>query len=332
MAGIISYLKMNKRTCFICFLIFLFFSACRKDRLHPEGLEKIETYTATDRLNKILFLNDSVGFVAGGNRFYNAAILKTTDGGESWSYQSFTDENNGIYGITVAPGNRIYTIGWMGVLNISDDEGASWQKKRTRYEEYKDLAFTNESHGVAVGGISFITGYIMHINKDGEVLNRDSLTHELNDIENVDGETAYICGYGVVYKTTDSMKTWQLLDVKNDNFTAVHAYADNEVWTCGYNGSIFHSKDGGAHWEKKRNGNDVTKSRYRLLDIAFADALHGYAVGEKGLVVYTDDGGMHWMEYQSFTNVHLRSIFIKKDGTVFICGDEGAVFKMQPRQ
>src|SRR5690606_18769225 len=136
---------------------------------------------------------------------------------------------------------------------------------------------------------------------EGEVTGWDSLKHELNDIETLDGKTAYICGYGVVYTSTDSMRTWQMLPVKNDNFTAIHAYANHTVWTCGYNGSIFCSKDGGAHWERKRNGNDATKSRYRLLDIAFTDPLHGYAIGENGLVIYTDDGGTHWMEYQSFT-------------------------------
>lgn len=307
-------------------------SACRKDRLHPEGLEKVDMHTTTDRLNKILFLNDNVGFVVGGNRFDNAAILKTVDGGSTWSYQSFSDNDKGIYGITNALFNRLYTIGWMGILNISEDEGDTWQKKQTLYEEYKDLAFAHQNRVVAVGGISFITGYIMYLDADGSVIKRDSLAHELNDIENVDGKTAYICGYGVVYKTADSMKTWELLDVKNDNFTAIHAYENNSLWMCGYNGSIFHSEDGGGRWEKKRNGNAITKPRYRLLDIAFADALHGYAVGENGLVIYTDDGGGHWMEYQSFTHVHLRSIAIKNDGTVFICGDEGSLFRMQPMQ
>lgn len=313
--------------CICCVL-----SACRKDQLRPQGLEKINTHTATDRLNKILFINDSVGFVAGGNRFYNAAILKTSDGGDTWNYQRFPDENTGIYGITHTLFHRLYTIGWMGMLNTSDDEGNSWQKKQTRYEEYKDLAFAHEGRGVAVGGISFITGYMMYLNARGDVIKRDSLGYELNDIENVDGCTAYICGYGVVYKTADSMKTWELLDVKNDDFTAIHAYKDGVLWMCGYNGSIFRSGDGGQNWQKKRNGNDATKTRYRLLDIAFADALHGYAVGENGLVIGTDDGGEHWMEYQSFTHVHLRSIFIKKDGTVFICGDKGSLFKMQPTQ
>ena len=306
-------------------------TACRKDQLQPQGLQQIETYTTTDRLNKILFINDSIGFIVGGNRFFNAAILKTEDGGTTWQY--YHDEtDNGIYGITRSSSGRIYTIGWMGEMNITSDEGVSWQKKQTRYEEYKDLAFANESRGVAVGGISFITGYLMYLDSEGNVLRHDSLSHELNDIEQVDGKTAYICGYGVLYKTSDSMKTWQQLDVKNDNFTAVHAYANGEVWTCGYNGSIFHSPDGGQRWERKRNGNDVTRPRYRLLDIGFADPLHGYAVGEKGLMICTNDGGTHWMEYKSFTKADLRNIYIRKDGAVFVCGDNGALFKLPATQ
>jgi len=322
------------------FFSYLFFIAivtiscfsCRKDLLKPKLVQRLETFSSKeDRLNKILFINDSVGFAVGGQRFFNGLILKTEDGGEHWQPIYLPDNGNGIYGITNSPFNELFTIGFSGKMMRSDNEGKDWTMVQTRYEEYKDLFFSTPQWGAAIGGISFQTGYIMYLNAGGEVYRRDSLANELNDIEMKNAKEGYICGYGVVYKTDDSMKTWTLLDVKNDNFTSVQLI-ENQVWICGYNGSIFYSGDDGAHWQRKRNGNDLTKPRYRLLDIYFTDADHGYACGENGLLIYTDDRGEHWMEYERFTHVHLRNIAHRKDGTLFICGDEGSLFKLQPRQ
>ena len=304
-------------------------ASCRKDQITPMGLKKIETHTNSDRFNEILFLNDSIGFVVGGSRFFNATILRTVDGGKSWNHISFPDADKGVYGITKTASSELFAICFAGIVLHSSTAGADWQIQHLGFDNYKDIACINDNRFLLIGGISFIEGYMQYIDAQGNTTKKDSFPHEFNAIEMVNGRVGYMCGYGVVYKTIDSTKTWKLLDVKNDNFKAIHVSANNELWTCGYNGSIFHSADGGNHWEKMRNGNDATKPKYRLLDILFTDPLHGYAVGENGLVITTDDGGKHWMEYKKFTTAHLRNIYAKKDGTLFICGDEGTLFTMQ---
>jgi photosystem II stability/assembly factor-like uncharacterized protein len=129
-------------------------------------------------------------------------------------------------------------------------------------------------------------------------------------------------------KTTDGGKTWGYQNVKNDNFTAISAINENNLWICGINGSIYHTVNGGNDWERKRNGNDLTKPKYHLHDLLFIDDSNGWAVGEDGLVVQTSDGGSHWTEYEKFTTNALHSIVMLPDGNLLVCGDNGGIYKL----
>jgi photosystem II stability/assembly factor-like uncharacterized protein len=79
-----------------------------------------------------------------------------------------------------------------------------------------------------------------------------------------------------------------------------------------------------------RNGNDLTRPHYSLHDILFTNRYRGFAVGEGGALIYTDDGGHHWMEYERFTDVTLRSMYLAKDGSLLICGDNGSLYRVRP--
>lgn len=311
--------------------VMLLAGGCRKDVLHWQKVVKLDSHTISDRLNKILFINDSIGFVVGGQRFYNSTVLKTKDRGNTWTYQNIADAPKAIYGITQAPSGTLYAVAFDGKFLTSTDTGETWSVKQIWYLPYNDLAFFNDERGLIVGGVSFNQGYPTYITKDGRYSAFDSLGYQLNDIEMINGRAGYIAAFGVVLKTEDSGTTWNMLDIKNDNFTAVHAYGPDEAWTCGSNGSIFHTSDGGKSWERMRNGNDLTKPRYFLNDIVFTDHLHGFAVGNKGLLIYSDDAGHHWMEFDRFTSSALHNIAVLKDGSLLVCGEEGALYKVFPK-
>ncbi len=66
------------------------------------------------------------------------------------------------------------------------------------------------------------------------------------------------------------------------------ATAGKRLVAVGGNGAIVVSEDG-AHWTQVPSPVDVT-----LTGVAFADALHGWAVGHDALILHTDDGGLHW--------------------------------------
>ncbi|MEI8279671.1 MAG: hypothetical protein WCG87_07885 [Bacteroidota bacterium] len=315
----------------VTFISILFFVSCKKDLLHWQKAQKIETNT-TDRLNKILFINDTIGFIVGGQRFATTTILSTTNGGSSWQTNSFPQAGKALYGITQSASGIIYAIGFEGKMMTSNDTGKSWNDHQIGYEvPYTGVAFADAHRGILIGGINFESGFLVHINDNGVISRQDSLAYQLNDIEMPSASTGYIAGYGVIMKTTDSSSTWNLLNINNDNFEAVFCRSENDVWTCGYGGSIYHTTNGGDSWEQMRNGNDINIPRYHLFDIIFKDALNGWAVGENGLVIHTDDGGHHWMEYDKFTDHIIRSVAFSPNGDLLMAGDMGTVYRLSTK-
>jgi photosystem II stability/assembly factor-like uncharacterized protein len=306
----------------------LFVSACKKEKLHWQQAEKLESH-CTDRLNTIRFINDTLGYVAGGQRFDKSTILVTRDGGNTWSLQNLPGVTKGIYGLAQKYTGETYAVAFDGKLAWTGDEGQNWQSlQMNSFQPYKDIAFIEPSTGIIVGGISFNYGVMAYINDQHEIYRFDTFNYELNDIEMANNRTGYVSGFGVMMKTSDGAVTWKIQDVKNDNFTAIHMHSEQELWICGYNGSIFHTTDGGDNWERLRNGNDIKKPRYHLLDIVFKDRQNGWAVGEEGAVIHTTDGGHTWELYEKFTSAALRSIAIAPHGSLIVAGDEGTLYKL----
>jgi len=58
---------------------------------------------------------------------------------------------------------------------------------------------------------------------------------------------------------------------------------------------------------------------------AFADAVHGYAVGEQGIILRTDDGGLTWKDQESGLKTNLFAISVASRDDVMIAGDQGRV-------
>jgi photosystem II stability/assembly factor-like uncharacterized protein len=315
-----------RRIKYVAFLLLLFFAACKKDLLHYGKVQQLNTYSDSDRLNKILFLNDSIGFVVGGERFSNSVILATRDGGYTWQKTTYPVAGKELFDITASPQGALYTVGFDGKLLRSYDTGRSWHFSQLEYFAFMGIAFTDNTHLLTVGGVSFSSGILEYADSAGRVAKRDSFAYQFNKIV-MSGSTGYLCGYGFVEKTTDGAKTWTFENVVNDNFIGIDVHG-NELWMCGTNGGIYHSSDGGGNWVRYRNGNDITLPRYHLQSIVFKDSQNGWAVGEGGLLIHSDDGGRHWAEYDHFTNSTLRYVAICPNGDVMVAGDNGTLFRI----
>ena len=320
-------LTMAKTYTYILFVLFILIAACKKDQLHFKNVEKINSYSDSDRLNKVIFTDSSNGFIVGGKWYTEALILRTRDGGNTWDRQSFTNVGQLLNSVTQSPDGSVYCIGFEGKLMQSTDTGKTWKFKQLEHYWFRDVAFTSPSQAIVVGGISFGSGMRIKIDSSGTLENRDSFTYQLNQVAMVSPTVGYTCGFGIVLKTTDGGNTWNIQNIENDNFTAMDVHGD-EIWICGYNGSIFHTVDGGNNWKRLRNGNDITLVNYRLMSILFTDTKNGWAAGENGVVLYTDDGGHHWMEYTHFTNNMLYSIALCPDGRLMVVGDNGSIYKL----
>ena len=77
----------------------------------------------------------------------------------------------------------------------------------------------------------------------------------------------------------------------------------SHAWAVGMEGTIIATRDGGEHWRRQPSGVD-----HALQAVAFADTLHGWAVGLKrgstgyeSVIIGTIDGGRSWSTLRSWS-------------------------------
>jgi photosystem II stability/assembly factor-like uncharacterized protein len=307
-------------------LFVLVFASCKKDLLHWKKVQQISTNT-TCRLNHVKFIGASICLATGGDKYQKSEILRSEDGGYTFTSYSDPKAEKGMYGFGQSPSGKIYLCG-DGTAMFSGDSGKTWNQDNPRHWLfYQGVAYPTEDTGVYVSTVTEEFGAITQVDASFKVINELNFKFGLHDIYMTSQSTGYVIGYGAVMKTTDYRHTWQFQDVKGDFFMCMDIHGD-EIWMCGYNGGIFHTTDGGAHWEKLRNGNDITLVRYHLYGIVFKDKQHGWAAGDNGKLLYSDDAGHHWAEYDHFTDNALRSIALCPNGDLLVAGDNGTMFRI----
>jgi photosystem II stability/assembly factor-like uncharacterized protein len=100
-------------------------------------------------------------------------------------------------------------------------------------------------------------------------------------------------------------RTWQQLPVPTRSLLTTLATVDGQLWAAGHDGVILHSADGGKHWDAQRRdpyrlapgenpADHDPQQGVPILDLAFTDASHGFAVGAYSLMLRTADGGTTW--------------------------------------
>lgn len=320
--------KNIKGLFFVLFSGLLFFS-CKKDVLEPEAANQVMV-PATYDLNRILFVNDTLGFIAGGEKYENTEILTTKDGGKTWSrFYLDQDGSKGVYGLAVY-GSSVYGAGYDGKFYRQEASGQGWQVIQTPYWEwFQSITFIGANKGFIVSGEGYRGGRLYSTDSMGHLTRIDTFEFQLVDIQFANEQVGYISGYGSVLKTEDGGSTWVLQNVKGDLFRSVSCVDQNNVWMVGYNGSIIHTSDGGVHWEHQRNGDNPLLKKYRLRAVAFKDLHTGYAAGDKGLILKTTDGGAHWMEFKHLTDKDFKCLTIHPDGSIWVAGADGTVFHIK---
>lgn len=241
-----------------------------------------------------------------------STVYKTSDGGTTWKLlmvnseatgfwdaMDFWDEKNGV--IFGDPVNGQFQI------LITQDGGETWQPAANKNKQLTALAnegaFAASGTCVVVKGkqdIWFVTGgaevsRVFHSSDRGE-----TWTNSVTEIPAAaapkglfsaaffDLENGFVVG-GDYSKpalatvsaslTKDAGKTWQTVSVLPQGFLSVVTTVPkhNQLLIAGGLTGIGFSTDGGLHWK--------ATSSTPINTVAFADAIHGWAVGPKGLIM-----------------------------------------------
>jgi photosystem II stability/assembly factor-like uncharacterized protein len=288
-------------------------------------------------LKDVAFLTKDLGWAVGephwsqSEKWFFGTIIKTTDGGLSWTAQDagVAETFNAVFFIDPDLG---WVAGTNGTILHTSDGGAHWtlQKVNTS-DEFRGLAFSDTQNGWAaavrpihqdwLGEDDDWTASIWHTSNGGRNWTRQTLPENvslLGRIDFVDSATGWAVGSkrleeedirirhaGVVYSTTDGGMTWkeQYSPGVDITLTAVDFVDVSTGWAAGFptsssldGGFVFHTSDGGMTWERQEPGGFFDN----LWDIQFIDEERGYTVGFNyiaawGPPVYrTQDGGATW--------------------------------------
>ncbi|MCG1036837.1 T9SS type A sorting domain-containing protein [Polaribacter sargassicola] len=218
----------------------------------------------------ILFLDENIGYVWGGNTFY-----KTTDGGETWEYEN-NPSNSYIQKLQFIDSQTGYLSGGSSIYKTVDG-GNSWTQT-SYYVEWTTGAFTINNNylyysSYVVNGIKKV-----NINSDTEEsanINQDGF---LTDIYFINDNVGFAVGKKeqvppnmgrFIFKTTDGGASWAQLDSgspregNSNNASYFKKINENEyiysVVSAGNftHSSILISQDKGSSWKKVYETEDV---------------------------------------------------------------------------
>jgi photosystem II stability/assembly factor-like uncharacterized protein/uncharacterized caspase-like protein len=92
------------------------------------------------------------------------------------------------------------------------------------------------------------------------------------------------------------------------------------AWAVAFHGTILHTHDGGATWERQNSGTSTD-----LSSISFVTPQSGWAVGDSGTVLHTDDGGVTWKQQNSGTTYILYSVAFATPKSGWAVGQNGTI-------
>ncbi len=110
-------------------------------------------------------------------------------------------------------------------------------------------------------------------------------------------KSVWIVADGNLFKTNQRVSRLKQAPIGNekDHFVTVFFSSPQHGWAAGWNGTIFHTQDGGTTWERQQSNTQTS-----IEEIHFVDKLNGWFYGKlenyevKPIIGYTDNGGKNW--------------------------------------
>jgi photosystem II stability/assembly factor-like uncharacterized protein len=268
-------------------------------------------------------------FVCGGYSFTGSycTIVKSTDGGESWSLAY--EDLHPIYltGLSANDG-KIRSVGFDGQIFSSDDNGSNWKRLSSgNTSVIIDFDMLDSLNIIALTrDISKNTIYTT--TDGGDKWNEYNIptVQPLNSISFCNEGIGFVAGsWSNVFKSTDRGVTWNKLDLggitdTNKFFYSVDVIDSLNCFIVGDTGVVLKSTDGGKSWSEK------IITSYSLYDISFSDLVHGYAIGWTK-TFYTTDSGSNWEEGLNNNDHLLWSVSAVDKYIAYTVGDAGTVLK-----
>ncbi len=365
-----------KKTNLLCILIIsIIIFACSEDNnTITENSEnndnlitkKVET-TTNKTLNTICFATESIGFIGGGNAGVisdDAIILKTTDGGNSWS-EIFSEDGYYIISITASSNNILYATTNKNFVLKTTDGGISWAKKEVSEQSFfmSDVLFANSNLGFIVGS-NANEGIFLKTEDAGDnwsaVIENDTilpsnfpkakilLNNFLSTITLTNDNTLIASGgewnNGSIIKSDDFGRTepvtWERVKISNELKITDINIKTNTGFAIGHNGqssstekgAIFKTIDQGNTWSTISTGYDnaVYKFDVRGETICVVGSNKSNDFTNPEFIILSSDGGENWSKVShEFIVAGWNDVCFIDDNTIMAVGAKGRILSIK---
>lgn len=247
------------------------------------GQRLVEEDNLEFRFNKILFLDDSIGFILGDK------IYKTTNGGNTWIAKT-SEESEGFSSIHFSDNLKGFAVGENSVFARTTDGGDTWLVERIGTPDTVDgINFVTQSNGWAIwddclfattsGGLRW-TRVELPDKGESSVIDVDVLAN---------GSAWAISADGKIWGKASNSTEWNAQESgSSEELTKIQFINETDGWVVGANGTVLYTTDGGVTWQSRQSGTDAYLSGVRFLD---RDT--GWVSGVNTLL-RTVNGGKSW--------------------------------------
>ena len=260
-------------------------------------------------LHKLYFVNDNIGYMVsseyrgwyGGDYDDFEKLLKTTDGGQTWT--SKVDIQYFGRSSTMYPDPDVELIPFIYFLN----ENVGWINKWQQVgEDYR--------------GNPFYGFKWCKTNDGGTTLTNMNYDWNPRVMQFIDQTTGFCLGDNdKIYKSTDRGNNWNLIK-EGESYSGLYFLNSNYGFVVGGDGLIYKTTNGGNSWFSQYSGTQKGLSSIYLVNENIA-----YAAGS-GIAIKTTNGGANWKILFDDYNATFTKVFCTIGDNVFLVANNSMLY------
>lgn len=296
-------------------------------------------------VESLYFTDPETGFAAGSYTDYTklledpvsyeskAFIMKTTDGGKSWT--TFFFDGFGFSSLVFTDSITGFAAGFGGNVYKTFTAGKEWIKVETGiYTDFTAVSFPGKDTGY-IAGDGNDSSYVIKTTDGGKSWVKIFTFEDswITGCRFVTNYTGFVTGmHGEIFKTINGGKSWIKQHTETDLWLYPVFFTDS---LCGFTGGgdthdegiMLMTTDGGENWIPANSLLNLKPNAIFINKTVNPDQNVIYAVGNSGIIMETITGGEYWNHMNSGTDLNLHAVVFTDINRGFIAGDYGLILR-----